>query len=389
MRVLQKNINISGILLDSLFDSSNDEWPEVVRLVGEGMTSGVVRPLKTTVFDKMEVEGAFRFMAQGRHIGKVVIRIRNEENEKVAVPPAVSILAVPRATCNPNKSYVITGGLGGFGLELVQWLVERGAKKLVLSSRYSVLHDGLLDNQSSETFRATCEPKVQGTINFDKASRDLCKDSLEWFVAFSSYVATIGNAGQTNYGFANSAVERICEMRKAQGFPALAVQLGAVGDVGVVIETLGPDAIVAGTFPQKVASCLVALERFLTQGHCVVASFVLPEKKSETKDKKGTHVNLVEAVAKILGVTNASTLNPDTCLVDLGLDSLMSVEILQLLLRDFQISLTSREIRSLTMSKIQKMNQPDSGLEGDDKTLARSESRRQSRRVSSSILFSF
>lgn len=45
---------------------------------------------------------------------------------------------IAHTICNPQKSYVITGGLGGFGLELAQWLVERGAKKLVLTSRSGI-----------------------------------------------------------------------------------------------------------------------------------------------------------------------------------------------------------------------------------------------------------
>ena len=46
--------------------------------------------------------------------------------------------AVPRTTCHPSKTYIITGGLGGFGLELANWLVDRGAKSLVLTSRSGV-----------------------------------------------------------------------------------------------------------------------------------------------------------------------------------------------------------------------------------------------------------
>ena len=49
--------------------------------------------------------------------------------------PAVEFSAVARTVCNPNKCYIINGGLGGFGLELAQWLVDRGAKTLVLTSR--------------------------------------------------------------------------------------------------------------------------------------------------------------------------------------------------------------------------------------------------------------
>lgn len=36
--------------------------------------------------------------------------------------------------CDLCKSYVVIGGLGGFGLEFVYWLVERGVCNLVLIS---------------------------------------------------------------------------------------------------------------------------------------------------------------------------------------------------------------------------------------------------------------
>ena len=93
--------------------------------------TGAVLPLKTTVFDRDEVEPAFRFMAQGKHIGKVVIQVRPEDESK----SVVKLVAHVRSMCDPQKSYVVTGGLGGFGLELAHWLVERGARKLVLTSR--------------------------------------------------------------------------------------------------------------------------------------------------------------------------------------------------------------------------------------------------------------
>lgn len=48
---------------------------------------------------------------------------------------------------------------------------------------------------------------------------------------FSSVSCGKGNFGQTNYGMANAILERICEERKKDGLPALAVQWGAVGDV--------------------------------------------------------------------------------------------------------------------------------------------------------------
>ena len=53
----------------------------------------------------------------------------------------------------------------------------------------------------------------------DRVTRELCKESLEWFVVFSSVSCGRGNAGQANYGLANSFMERICEQRKEDGFP--------------------------------------------------------------------------------------------------------------------------------------------------------------------------
>ena len=74
MSVFLKNISFHGILLDALFDSCK-MWETVADLVSNGIKSGAVRPLRTTVFDHNQIEDAFRFMAQGKHIGKVVIQV--------------------------------------------------------------------------------------------------------------------------------------------------------------------------------------------------------------------------------------------------------------------------------------------------------------------------
>ena len=66
-----------------------------------------------TVFTKEQVEAAFRYMAAGKHMGKVIIKIRDDK-ESLTAPT----LALPRYHCQQNRSYIILGGLGGFGLEL-------------------------------------------------------------------------------------------------------------------------------------------------------------------------------------------------------------------------------------------------------------------------------
>ena len=78
------------------------------------------------------------------------------------------------------------------------------------------------------------------THHLDQLSRKLCPD-LEQFVVFSSVSCGRGNAGQTNYGMANSVMERICEERKAGNVPALAIEWGAIGEVGLAADIAEDD----------------------------------------------------------------------------------------------------------------------------------------------------
>ena len=75
MAVFLKNVTFHGILLDALFENGSTEWRDVRQLVADGLRTGVVQPLKSTVFARDDVESAFRFMAKGKHIGKVVIEV--------------------------------------------------------------------------------------------------------------------------------------------------------------------------------------------------------------------------------------------------------------------------------------------------------------------------
>ena len=265
----------------------------------------------------------------------------------------MSILAFPRYHCRSDRSYLILGGLGGFGLELADWIVLRGAKNLVLTSRTGiknayqrmrvdlwksygvkvviiagkdaskredcesilkttvelgpidgifnlavVLKDNLWENQTKETFEESFRSKAWSTKNLDELSRKMCPD-LRHFVVFSSVTCGRGNAGQTNYGMANSVMERICEKRVSEGFPGLAVQWGAVGDVGLVAEMQEDhkELVIGGTLQQSISSCIKELEGFLLQKNPVVASMVVAEKRAES----GGASNIVDAVLNILG----------------------------------------------------------------------------------------
>jgi fatty acid synthase, animal type len=91
------------------------------------INSGIIKPLKSTIFPASEIEQAFRYMTTGKHIGKILLQIRGDQQ---SMPLTV------RTTVwfDPELCYIVLGGLGGVGLELADWMVMRGCKKLVLSS---------------------------------------------------------------------------------------------------------------------------------------------------------------------------------------------------------------------------------------------------------------
>lgn len=140
MSIFLKNTTFHGILLDSLFaeQSDHEEKREVVRLLSEGIANGAVNPLPSTVFSESEVEQSFRYMGSGKHIGKIVLKIRDEEPIAVIKPAIKLVTSIPQSYMDPSKTYVLVGGLGGFGLELANWLVSRGAKNLVLTARSGI-----------------------------------------------------------------------------------------------------------------------------------------------------------------------------------------------------------------------------------------------------------
>lgn len=85
----------------------------------------------------------------------------------------------------------------------------------------------------------------------------------------------------------------------------MAVQWGAIGDVGVVLETMGSnDTVIGGTLPQRISSCLATLDQFLCQSEPVVSSYVPAEKQSS--DSSAEKLDLVHAVCHILGKKSAN-----------------------------------------------------------------------------------
>ncbi|XP_054923034.2 fatty acid synthase-like [Dermacentor andersoni] len=416
MSVFLRSVTFLGVTLESLHGDNRfvvEKRREVMKLLRDGIAAGVVRPLNTVQFKSDQADEAFRFMAAGKHMGKVVLQIRPEEAQPLEAPATpVTVKATARARFYERKSYVVVGGLGGFGLELAEWMVNRGCRKLVLTTRSgvhtgyqrlclhrwreaganvlvsksdastlngslqimkeaeaigpvggifnlgAVLRDALLENQTAETFEAVCKVKIDGTRYLDELSRTLCPE-LDHFVVFSSLTSCRGNIGQCNYGYANSAMERICERRAAAGLPGLAIQWGPISDVGLFHRAMSSDVESYELVPQRIASCISAMDQFLSQSQTIVSSYVKPH-HSTMKDSKKKH-DPAHSVARILGIKDPSSLSPDVTLGEHGMDSLMAVEVKQTLERDFDLVLSMQEIRQVTINDLRGMGDAGSG----------------------------
>ena len=179
-----------------------------------------------------------------------------------------------------------------------EYLLKTAEKEAPVDAIFNlgvVLRDGILKNQTAETFVESFQSKARATQMLDKLSRKICLN-LRHFVVFSSVSCGRGNAGQTNYGMANSIMERICEKRVEEGLPGLAIQWGAVGDVGLIADMQEEDKklVIGGTLQQKISCCLDELDKFLLQNRPIVSSMIVAEKKM------GHQRSLVETVANIL-----------------------------------------------------------------------------------------
>ncbi|XP_060068605.1 fatty acid synthase-like [Ylistrum balloti] len=400
----QGSYELQGIRIDSVMDM---DMPSVAEIILQGIRNNTIKPLPFTTYPIHKLKEAFDAMTTEKgSASKILVEMVPSTSSKTL---SGDIPVSLQCFCPANKSYIITGGLGGFGIELAQWLIDQGAKHIILVSRSGVknsyqarklllwkdegvtvrisnddiktpagtkdlfdkarslgevagvfhlamvLKDGLFENQSMENYKAVCEAKIDVVLNLDLETRTRCKESLEWFVVFSSVSSGFGNAGQTNYGFANAVMERVCEERSAQGLPGLAIQWGAIGDVGVASDK----TVVGGTLPQRLVSCLEVLEALLHQPHPVVSSYVPAQTEDLGPQAKGQKQDITTSVLQIIGIQPGNTPSLDKPLVEIGLDSLMLAEIKQLLDHEFDLSISVDEIRSLTIRQLRMMLKED------------------------------
>jgi NADPH:quinone reductase-like Zn-dependent oxidoreductase/acyl carrier protein len=94
----------------------------------------------------------------------------------------------------------------------------------------AVLDDGMLEQQTPERFEHVMRPKVGGAWNLHRWTQD---EKLDFFVLYSSGASLLGSPGQSNYVAANAFVDALAWYRRQRGLPALSINWGAFSDVGL------------------------------------------------------------------------------------------------------------------------------------------------------------
>ncbi|MEO1682708.1 MAG: SDR family NAD(P)-dependent oxidoreductase [Cyanobacteria bacterium J06631_12] len=233
-----------------------------------------------------------------------------------------------------------------------------------------ILEDGLLSQLSWEQFSRVMSPKVQGTWNLHRATQTL---PLDFFVCFSSMASLIGSPGQANYSAANAFMDALMQHRRAMGLPGLSINWGPWANAGMAAQ-LNPSAQdrlrARGITPLKSKESFQALEYLLTQPTAQAGYFSIDWSKftaqlppsvslpvlehiveqfvSDLSDTaKGASLQGLEQLKKIpladrrrhlirhiqseiadvLGYSSPDEIALDQPLADLGVDSLMAVEL--------------------------------------------------------------
>lgn len=384
LKIFSKNISFHGIDLSDIFTIPS-VWKQIYDMVKIGLDKKEIIALNLTKYDN--VKDAMKLLSSGKHVGKIIIDIENIKN--------IPILPVYKT----YGTHLVIGGLGGFGFELVKWLNTKGAEKIIIISRSNpkteyqkyilnklnilvyiedfiyydnvelfinnienltgiwhlgmVLNDSLYDNMLEKEWNETIDVKSTICLNIDKVLRKY-NINIKNFVAFSSVVSLYGNIGQTNYAYGNSYIEEIMRKRYDDNLPGLAIQWGPIDNVGTFLNDKNIDKNIYKNFDyfikQNINNCLDTLEKLLFSKSAVVTSYIY---KSIYTDIFIKEDNLLICICKNLGV-NINNLNDTYTLIDLGMDSLQSIQI-QNIFRSKQIIISLDNIKNLTIGEIKKM----------------------------------
>ncbi|MFC8917774.1 SDR family NAD(P)-dependent oxidoreductase [Streptomyces sp. NPDC057116] len=310
LRPFSRNIAFFGVDLNTLPPGSPGN-AGLFADVAERVAAGTYRPLPHTAYPAARVDEAFRLLQHSRHLGKVVVTF-DPLDEPVTVTGGGE-----EYRPDPNGTYLVTGGLGGFGAATASRLAGLGARHLALVSRrgdrapeaadvlarlagqgvtatayaadvtdpeavrrlladidatghplrgvvHCAMHldDARLTELDDGRTGAVLAPKTTGAALLDLLTRDR---QLDLFLGYSSISACLGNIAQAPYAAGNTYLEALARHRRAAGLPATTIAWGAIGETGYVARHQLEESITrVGVAPLAPAEALTAAGPLLT-----------------------------------------------------------------------------------------------------------------------------
>ena len=337
LRIFRKNLRFAAIDVDRLMVDDPSLSRELCRACLDLLGRGALPPLPVTVFPYRDYARALRLMTAGQHQGKLVLTAPSGPDDSGFT------VADARPLLDPDATYLVTGGLGGFGLRLLPYLAFSGARHVTLMDRdperrrnaewiressalgyadcriefdivsgdvgveedvrrciselkrplkgvfhlAGTLDDRLLDDISPESMARVFAPKADGALHLHRATAGF---DLDHFVLFSSTASTFGNPGQVNYSAASAFLDALAVMRRRQGLPSLTCNLSAVADAGMAARGLHVLRMMrAAGMPPISSDCAIAnldfaMRAMAGRDHLVTAVFKRPAWSVEFPD---------------------------------------------------------------------------------------------------------
>lgn len=335
MEQFRKNVSFSSLDLVTVFEYRRSLGAEIFRESCKLVESGAVRlPETITELFYGEAEKAFRMLQLGKQTGKLVLVPKKGELLTVS-----STLYRDIKLFSPDKIYLLSGGLGGLGRTLAEWMVRKGAQHLAFLSRSgvsrtdaqssvewlkargvrvsvftgdvtdiaavtaciakiggklagifhaaAVLQDSPLESMNFQQWDKCLLPKVRGAYNLHLATLGT---ELDFFTTFSSVSATIGTLAQANYAAANCYLDALIRHRRQLGLVGSTMNSGMVTGVGMVAENEALEKWMIG-----MGSDPVSQDEFLYQVEEAVQARSLPISSPQDSDlyQTITGVNLL------------------------------------------------------------------------------------------------
>nr|APX43987.1 polyketide synthase [Pestalotiopsis microspora] len=282
MRPFDNNVTFSGVDLRELYRHRPDSLKETFGELATVMEKSIATPIQpVTVLPISQFAAGLRKLKSGDTSGKIVIALG--EDDRVI---AESQLDQTQVALRSDATYVITGGTRGIGLDLAYWMIENGARNVVVLGRSGasgpevqkllaayqntdvcvralacdvgskeelsqvlnsirdlppvrgvvhsalLLSDKLFENATFEDWEIITRPRVQGAWNLD----DLMPGDLDFFILLSSFLGDTGNEGQGIYAGTAVFYDAFTRYRNAKGQNTVSIALPVVLDVGYVAD---------------------------------------------------------------------------------------------------------------------------------------------------------